>query len=252
MMSPLQDQQCGATVLPAQCGLLQQLGDRLSALLEQTRTQTFYRVLADPASDSRLVRLFMREVFRDVYTYQKRIDEAIFMAVGRFGKTVDEQELVRSMIAVQNEEVGHGMIALSDYAALGGDANWLKDARPTPHALAVISVVTELGFRQHPLSHLGYLFFLERFTTLITHEVAPMLSAHGYPDDRLIFMRLHAEEDIRHADMTARVIEAVVERYADAEEAIRFGFDSFETVYPLDMWNAAFARAQQFAEGAAR
>lgn len=224
-------------------GCLAALNARLDRVEDQVQRQPFFQFLSDSETPPAAIFAFMREVFRDVFSYQKRIDEAVFTAVGRFGQHVDEQTLVRSMIAVQNEEVGHGRLALHDFAALGGDVAALEASLPSPNAAAVIAVTAYLAKREDPLCHLGFMYFFERFTTRMTDRVAPLLAARGYPDDRLQFMRLHAEEDVRHADMLGAVIEQVCNRYEGAEAAILRGFDCFAVVYPCPLWEAAWRRA---------
>ena len=78
---------------------------------------------------------------------------------------------------------------------------------------------------------------------MITLLVEPALRQAGYPNDRLDFMRMHAEEDIRHADMLANVIDECEKRYPDAAEHILYGFECFREVYPHSLWRTAIFRA---------
>jgi pyrroloquinoline quinone (PQQ) biosynthesis protein C len=224
---------------------LDELDGRLAQILTSVQREPFFQEVANPAGDPRLTLRFMREVMLEIWSYQKEIDEAVFAAVGRIGKTIPEQALIRSMIAVQIEETGHGYMALMDYVALGGSEEYARSRLPSPQALAVIAVVRELSFRRNPLAHLGYMYFFEKFTTMITLLVEPYLAAKGYPQDRLGFMKLHAEEDVRHADMLGNVISEALSTYPGAEEAIRYGFECFHAVYPYALWSEAFRRAKE-------
>lgn len=225
--------------------LLQTLDERLHAVMRSVRQEEFYRELTDPDRDPRLTLSFMREVMLEIWSYQNDVNEAVFAAVGRVGKEISQQALIRSMIAVQIEEVGHGYLALQDYIAMGGDEHHALRREPSPPALALIGVVRELSMRRNPLTHLGYMYFFEKFTTMITQDVAPYLQSKGYPEDQLGFMKLHAEEDIRHADMLGNAIVEAVGTYECADEAVLYGFDCFACVYPLPLWQEAFRRAKE-------
>ena len=144
---------------------------------------------------------------------------------------------------MQIEEIGHGTMGLGDYIALGGDETHARERRPSPAAQALMGIVRGLGEREDPLCHLGYMYFFEKFTTIMTEKAMPYLERAGYPNDRLQFMRLHAEEDVRHADMLANVIIECEERYPQAEEAIVYGFACFRVVYPHAVWQTAAERA---------
>ncbi|PAY19043.1 hypothetical protein CKO51_12890 [Rhodopirellula sp. SM50] len=221
--------------------------DNLDQLLFEIETevehQAYWKTFIAPTTPSSIVLKIMAEVMRDIGSYQLEVNKAVFSAVGRLGTVIDEQGLIRAMIAVQVEEVGHGAIAAADYAILTNNQIACRDSRPTPTAQALIGTVRNLGEREHPLCHLGFMYFFEKFTTLMTEKVAPTLLRAGYPDDRLEFMRLHAEEDVRHADMLANVIAECLNRYDDAASHIQYGFDTFRVVYPHALWNAAFLRA---------
>ena len=218
------------------------MDNELTKIEKCVEDSVYWRYLTDESTKSKDVFAMMKEVMLEIWSYQKRVDESVFAAVGRLGNSIDEQGLVRSMIAVQVEETGHGTMALGDYIALGGDESYARKRRPSPAAQALICVVRGLGEIEHPLCHLGYMYFFEKFTTVMTLKVEPFLKRAKYPNDRLNFMRLHAEEDIRHADMLANIIRECVNRYEDASEHIIYGFECFREVYPHSVWNSAFNR----------
>lgn len=205
----------------------------------------FWNTFTSPDTDNRLKLAMMREVMLEIGRYQQEVNKAVFTSVGKVGKHIDEQGLIRAMIAVQIEEVGHGMLAQQDYVRLGGDPENLKSGLPSVPSTCMISLVRHLAAEYHPLCHLGYMYFFEKFTVLITEAIMPILIDAGYPEDRLSFMALHAQEDVRHADMLANVILECQERYPDSEQHIRYGFDCFAEVYPHRIWQDAFVRAQK-------
>lgn len=223
--------------------IIERLDNTLLEIEKEVEQQTYWKTLTSETTPPSNVLKIMGEVMLEIGSYQIYINEAVFAAVGRLGRSIDEQGLIRSMIAVQIEEVGHGAIAQADYAALGGDAKSVINRRPSPQAQALIGTVLHLGKREHPLCHLGFMYFFEKFTTIMTNKIKPTLERAGYPDNRLQFMTLHAEEDIRHADMLANVITECVSRYESAESHVRYGFDCFRVIYPHPVWKAAFDRA---------
>lgn len=219
--------------------MLAALGD----VEREVERRQYWRTLSDPETKPEIVLALMREVMLEIWSYQKEIDKAVFTAVGRHGHNIEEQGLIRSMIAVQIEETGHGSLALGDFITLGGDEAFARSRRPSPAAQALIGTVRHLCQYEHPLCHLGFMYFFEKFTTIMTDKVYPTLHRAGYPEDRLRFMKLHAEEDVRHADMLSNVISECEARYAYASEHIKYGFDTFRVIYPHAVWEEAFARA---------
>jgi hypothetical protein len=226
-----------------QIDLLANLDAALLDVESEVEDTAYWKTLTADSTPHAVVLNIMREVMREIGSYQKEVDKAVFTAVGRLGHSIDEQGLIRSMIAVQIEEIGHGALAYQDYLALGGSATDFTNRRPSPAAQALIGTVRNLGEREHPLCHLGFMYFFEKFTTTMTNKVAPTLQRSGYPEDRLQFMKLHAEEDVRHADMLASVIEECVKRYEHAASHIQYGFDSFRVVYPHSVRSTACHRA---------
>ena len=218
-----------------------------SQLLEierEVEESEYWKYLTSDSVPREKVLETMREVMLEIWSYQQSVNEAVFTAVGRLGTNIDEQGLIRAMIAVQVEETGHGTMALGDYVSLGGSEEFARTRRPSPPSQALIAIVKNLGENEHPLCHLGYMYFFEKFTTVMTLKVEPYLKKADYPDERLHFMRLHAEEDIRHTDMLANAINECVDRYDDAFEHIKYGFECFRVVYPHSVWNCAFDRVE--------
>jgi len=224
--------------------LINQLDEKLDGVVSDLENSSYWQEFTHQEFPSHLRLETMKWIMREIYTYQKEVNRAVFTAVGRLGNDISEQGLIRAMIAVQIEEVGHGTLALNDFCKLGGDKSE-GDALPSPPSLALIAVVRHLGDYYHPLCHLGYMYFFEKFTTIISEKVMPFLQQANYPNESLEFMRLHAEEDVRHTDMLAQVIEECVERFDDAEETILYGFDCFYEVYPHRLWSYALAKAKE-------
>lgn len=224
---------------PSNPPLINYMNSRLDHCLDTVLQSDYWQGFTDrDISDQRRLEIFAH-VMSDVGLYQHEVNRAVFTAIGRLGRHIEEQALIRSMIRVQIEEVGHGTLALADAEALLPS----QPATLSPAATCLVGLVRHLGDEGHPLTHLGYMYFFERFTTLITPHVLPILLAAGYPQDRLSFMQLHADEDIRHTDMLLQSILAVLKMYDDAEKHIRHGFDAFAQIYPHPLWSHAYQQA---------
>lgn len=222
---------------------IKHLDNELNTILQEVAQSSYWETFTAPETSNETRLEIMKWIMREIWTYQIEVNRAVFTAVGRLGKEVEEQGLIRSMIAVQIEEVGHGTLALNDFYELGGTLEEASEL-PSPPALALIAVVRHLGENYHPLCHLGYMYFFEMFTVLITELVAPHLEKSNYPNESLTFMRLHALEDERHSDMLAEVMEEALERYEHAKKYILYGFDCFREVYPHRLWKYALEKAQ--------
>jgi hypothetical protein len=118
-------------------------------------------------------------------------------------------------------------------------------AVPPHHAgLARHAAVTRmLGDREDPFSYLGYMYLFEGLTPTITERAQKALYAKGFPIQAREFVDMHATEDIGHTKLLSGLIERVCLDFPDAAEAIEYGFDCFTSVYPLPIWEAAYARA---------
>lgn len=225
--------------------LVEEMDNDLCVVAKEVENQEYWKVLVDEETENPVVLAIMREIMLEIWSYQMAVNEAVFTAVGRIGTRIEEQGLIRAMIAVQIEEVGHGTLALEDYVRLGGNREFALKRLPSPASQALIGTIKHLSERENPLTHLGFMYFFEKFTTMMTEKVTEPLRRAGYPDDRLQFMRLHSEEDVRHADMLSNVIDDCLARYPNANQHIRYGFDSFRSVYPHAVWATAFERAKR-------
>jgi hypothetical protein len=224
---------------PATPAIIRYMDDRLDHCLSEVLRSHYWQAFIDDSRSDQDRLLMFAYVMADVGHYQHQVNRAVFTAVGRLGRYIEEQALIRSLIAVQIEEVGHGSLALQDVEALLGT----QPTTLSPPATCLVGLVRHLGEEAHPLTHLGYMYFFEKFTTMITPHVLPLLLAAGYPQDRLSFMHLHAEEDLRHTDMLLQSILHVLRRYDDADQHIQHGFDAFAQLYPHPLWSYACARA---------
>lgn len=222
--------------------VLELMDAQLAEVTAEVQEQEYWQYFSSTETPAEQVLKIMRELLLEIWSYQQCVNESVFAAVGRKGRLFEEQPLMKAMIAVQLEEVGHGALALDDYVSLGGDREYAVNRCPSPASLVLMATVKYLGEQSDPLCHLGYMYFFERFTTIISDLAAPILAQRGYPEDRLEFVRLHAEEDVRHADMLAQVVAECEERHEGAAESILYGFDCFRRVYPHPVWDTVYRR----------
>jgi hypothetical protein len=57
------------------------------------------------------------------------------------------------------------------------------------------------------------------------------------------FITFHAIEDKKHTALVQKLIKHAVKSYPEAAKSIRTGLEYFLAVYPLPVWNTAYARA---------
>ena len=223
--------------------MIRKLNQKLSVVLQEVQESAYWQEFCATSTPNDLRLETMKWILREISKYQLEVNKAVFLSVGSLGNHIEEQGLIRAMISVQIEEVGHGTVALNDFYELGGTKEEAAEL-PSPAGLAILAVVRHLSEHYHPLCHLGYMYFFEKFTVMITELVAPILTASGYPNDSLEFMKLHALEDERHSAMLEEVINECLTRYEDAEKQIQYGFDCFREVYPHRLWSSALEMAK--------
>ncbi len=222
---------------PTDNSAVTQLAGRLEGLLHTVEHTVAYRDVFGLQTSRDIVRGTLREVFRDVATYQPHVTEATFTAIGRLPKI---ESLVRLMVLQQVEEVEHADMARRDFLRLGGDPALL--ATLTPAAASVAATCHFLAEHCHPASYLGFMYIFEALTPTMAKRVQRAMAAHADPEANE-FVDLHAVEDIRHTDQVMMMIQQLVQIDPEAADAILWGFDAFAAVYPIALWSAAHARA---------
>jgi hypothetical protein len=153
------------------------------------------------------------------------------------------EQLIKTMILQQVEEVEHADMALRDYLRLGGDEALAKGPM-FPECAAVAAMCHFLGEHCHPAAYLGFMYIFEALTPIMATQAQKLMGTSDYLPAAREFIDLHATEDIRHTDMIVSVIGDLLKIDPSAAEAILFGLRSFVAVYPLPVWNAAYERAK--------
>jgi hypothetical protein len=219
------------------------LDAKMAALLAEIEQSEVARLMADPASDPRLVATIIKYVMLEVFSYGPHVTEATFTAIGRLPK--NRPDLMKRMISHDLSEVDHGEMALRDFIKLGGDEAWARSRRMTPASFAMAATCRMLGERENPFSYLGYMYLFEAMTPVLAERTQAFLKAHGFPTDAQVFIDVHAKEDIGHASLMRDLLVQVATDFPDAMPAIEHGFDCFAAVYPLPIWRSAVEHARR-------
>jgi hypothetical protein len=213
----------------------------LEALVQDIQKTSAYQAVVAPVGDRRIVSETLKHIYLSIFQYQPHVTEATFTAVGRTPK--QSEQLIKTMILQQVEEVEHADMALRDYLRLGGDRA-LAEGPMFPECAAVAAMCHFLGEHCHPAAYLGFMYIFEALTPIMAAQAQQGMDASGYLPAAREFMDLHATEDIRHTDMIISVIQDLVKIYRAAGDAVLFGLRSFVSVYPIPVWGAAYERAR--------
>lgn len=218
------------------------LDARIAALVDRIKATDAWRFLTDPASDRDAVRRVMMEIYQEIAWYQPDVIQATVAAIGFMPRSLDPR-LFKAMLAHQADEFDHGEMAVRDYVNLGGDERRCRTSRPSPASFAVAACWQQIEHRRDPFMYLGALYLFEGLTPLVTGLIKPHLRTGGIPDSALEYIEFHSTEDIKHANLVNHMIAEVVDKYPEAVEALKHGYECFEHVYPLPVWTGAFHRA---------
>jgi hypothetical protein len=223
--------------------LVDRLDQRIQVILGELEESQTYRMVADPATDPRLVAAIIRWYLLEVFSFGPHVTEATFTAIGRMPK--DRPDLMKPMVQHDLEEVDHGEMALRDYLKLGGDEKFARTRRITPPSFVMAATCRMIAERESPFCYLGYMYFFEAMTPHLTERAQRLLAVKGFPVEARYFIDFHASEDVAHAGTLRNLLEQVVKDYPEAEAAIEYGFECFACVYPLPIWNAALENARK-------
>ena len=220
-----------------------ELDQRLGRTLAEIRETELWQTLVDEQTDPQLLRLMMRELYLEIYSYQPHVIEATIATIGRMPKA--DPKMIQRMLIHQAEEADHGEMALRDYVTLGGDEQFARCRRPSPAAFAVSSCWWGLWRMEDPFAYLGALYPFEGLTPIVCQAALDRLGRGSFPAKALEFITFHATEDVKHANLVRKLLKYVAHTYPSARDSIRHGLDCFLAVYPLPVWDTAFERARR-------
>lgn len=226
--------------------LMADLDARMKDVLNRVEAREFWKVVTSPETDLRLVRLVMREVYLEIYSYQRHAIEGALTAIARFPRSVPVR-MIKAMLRHQAEEFDHGEMALRDYVRLGGDEHYAREHhRISTASFAAASIWRMIGDYADPFCYLGALYPFEGLTPIVSERIKASLVPRNFPVSALEFVEFHSTEDPKHTELVRHLIQEVATRYPESEAAIREGIDRFLAVYPEPVWETAYRRA--FAE----
>lgn len=224
--------------------LIAWLDARIAALLGEIESTEFWRTITSPATDPRLLREMMKEVYLEIFSYQPHAIEGAITAIAQMPRSMPVR-MVKAMLRHQAEEFDHGEMALRDYVALGGDEAYARNEhRTSPAAYAVASLWRMIAGQREPFTYLGALYPFEGLTPIVSERVKAVLLQRGFPATALEFVEFHSTEDPKHTELVKHLIQETVTRYPEAERSIKEGLDRFLAIYPLPVWQTAYDRAR--------
>ena len=223
--------------------LMADLDSRMRDVLNRVEAREFWKVVTSPETDLRLVRLVMREVYLEIYSYQKHAIEGALSAIARFPRSVPIR-MIKAMLRHQAEEFDHGEMALRDYVRVGGDEHYAREQhRISTASFAAASIWRMIGDYADPFCYLGALYPFEGLTPIVSERIKASLVPRNFPVNALEFVEFHSTEDPKHTELVRHLIQEVATRYPESEGSIREGIDRFLAVYPEPVWEIAYRRA---------
>lgn len=223
--------------------LLSTLDERITRLVYEIYTTELWRNTMSSGTEPAFVREVMKELYLEIYGYQPQVITATISIIGRMPKA--DPKMIKTMLVHQAEEADHGEMALRDYVRLGGDEAEARARRSSPAAFAVASLWWGLCKMEDPFCYLGGLYMFEGLTPKVCQDAMQALEGQQFPGEAMEFLRFHATEDVKHANLVRHLLTDVANRYPGATESILYGLDCFMAVYPLPVWQTAYERAKQ-------
>ena len=129
----------------------------------------------------------------------------------------DQHNLFKKYISHALAEVKHDLLALNDFAALGGDIAYVTQNAPLESTQELIDFTYTLANKETPLYYLGYLYHVEMLPTQNGQAYIDMLKNKGLPENSYTFLAEHVEVDIQHNKMMRYYIDKLVNSSQDLE-----------------------------------
>ena len=225
--------------------IVAELDQRVASVVEEFRASPLGQLLADPNSSASLLAATIREIYWEIHCYQPFTTKAGFSMIG--GADPEDRKVMRILLLHKWEEVEHRVWALDGFIALGGDPSRIgrENVLISPGAFAVAAIWERLASVLHPLAYVGAEYLFEDLTARLAKLASESLIERGLSPQGLRFIVDHASEDERHSQLLKKVIEEVCLRRPEMANEILFAFDCLRQVYPMPLWLASYARANQ-------
>lgn len=218
------------------------LDQKVNGVFAEVKNWRGWNLISDPSTPPPRILALVREIFRSVCWYQSHTTEAGFHMFGRLPK--NEVRLMQALSSHKAEEAEHGLWAQEDYAKLGGRNNEELKLPASPATFAVAAVWWRMAQVEDPFGYLGAEYLFEQLTALVTQAALPVIESRKLPADGLRFIIEHATEDAKHATFIKHLILDVVTRHPESPSAMFRCFDYFNAVYPIAVWDEAYARVK--------
>lgn len=220
--------------------LVERLDAKNQELIRQIEESEFGRRFFSPDTPTEMIEAMTAGLLHQVATYGHELTRSVSTAIGRLARDSRFVGKVPALMKLLLGEVTHAHMAHKDSVDLQRGGRPKTEERPSPAAFAVAAVARLLCEERHPLAHLGFFYLLEGTTSQIAPRLHEELKGRGAKSP---FMKLHAEEDVKHAGELAREIREIVEIDPTVAAEIEYGYDCFVLAYPLPVWAAALDRA---------
>jgi len=173
--------------------------DRLNSETDQDRGVLLAAPLIVDALAGRLDRRTYLAFLTQAYHHVKHT-VPLLMACG--ARLSDRCESLRPAIAEYiEEEYGHQEWVLDDITACGGDAESVRDGRPSIETELMVAYAYDTIARGNPLGFFGMVFVLEGTSTAVASNAADRVQqSTGLPDRAFRYLRSHGSLDLRHVE----------------------------------------------------
>jgi hypothetical protein len=219
---------------------VQALDTRIDTLFKTVEATCYWAELISPETPPDRVRTLLREILLSIHWYQAHTTEASDLMVRRLPRK--KLRTLDILLIHLEQKAGCGRWVLNDYLALGGDHATAKTLPPDPAIFAVSSVWWHMAEVEDPWAYLGAEYLFEQLTVKIAPLLLDLCKAREIDCDRLHFLLDHATNSASHAQLIRELIVETVTRFPETEPSILRGFDYFQEVYPVPLWDAAWRR----------
>ena len=218
---------------------IQALDVRLDALYRKVLATRFWSELVFPGTPTPRAKAILREIILSIHWYQIHTIEASDLMIRRLPR---RKLRTLDILLKQKDGTTSGRWALNDYLALGGDQAVAGMLPPDPAVFAASSVWWHMSEVEDPWACLGAEYLFEYLSVKIAPLLLDMCAARGINCADFHFLLEHATSHLTHAQLIRDLIVETVTRFPSTEPSVMRGFDYFQQVYPLPVWETAYKR----------
>lgn len=179
--------------------------------MEEQKGNPFFAALEARTFTAEHYAMFLREEY---FNTHENPESLTFMASHL---KLDQRKLNRKLIRHALAESGHDQMAADDLSRLGYGSGTLKLERPLVTTEAFLAFSMFQIQHRNPISHLGYLYHLEKITVTKGVELHRHLVSIGIPLYSMTFLLEHTEVDPGHIRWNEEYIEGLVRTREDLE-----------------------------------